>query len=124
VRAGRLTGLSRRARGEGTIPVGEVDELAVTRPVHLLELVVVSRVVERVRVAGPLERADIERLRDPGIERRERVLEGHGVQCAPPLLLCIRELPQLLHRGGERLAQELVATSLWVLAEPLRIGVL
>src|SRR5262245_19956697 len=124
VRARWLTGLPRRARGQGAIPVGEVDEVAVTRPVRLVEVVVVSRVVRRVRVAGPLEWSDVKRLRDPGVERRERVLEGRGVQRAPPLLLCLRELLQLLDRSGKRRAQKPVAAGLGVHSEPFLIRVL
>ena len=117
MRTAGLAGLPRRARRQGAIPVCQVEEVAIRRPVNLLIVLVVARVERRVPFAGTLHRTEIER-------RRQWMLERDGVQRAPALLLRFGQRLQLLHGLGERGSHQPITGRFRVGAEPQRIGLL
>ena len=82
MRAAGLAALARGAGGERAIPVGEIDEVSISCAMDLLVVIVMARVVGRVAVPRPLERADIERPGDGRVFRRERMAERRLVQRA------------------------------------------
>ena len=69
-------------RRQGAVPVGEVDEVAVRRPVDLPVLFVVARVVRRVASPGRSNGPTLNAFASSASQRRERMAEG-AVWSAP-----------------------------------------
>src|SRR5262249_18614351 len=82
VRAARLSRLAGRARANRTIPVGKVDDLAERRASRLAHVTATGR-EDRIAVAGPWERSDIESKPRGVPGRGQRVLKRGGVELAP-----------------------------------------
>ena len=69
MRTAGLPRLTRCASGQSLIPIGQIEELAISRSVDLLVVSIETRVVDRVAIAAALEGTNIEGLLLEGAQR-------------------------------------------------------
>ena len=124
--AARLTRLSGSTRRHPAVPVGQVEDMSVGGPVHLLKILVMPRIQRSVRITAARHGTEIEGQCMLRTETLKWMMESGRVQ-SPPLPSCrvlSQQLLRSIHGSREGIAKQCVAARRRIRTEPGDGGIL